>query len=205
MTVPSLIPRDIGAPRLSGATEQHGPFVTITAGGVDIWGDRDEFHFAHLAVSGDFDLSVRILVMEMADIYTKAGLMLRSSLEPGAPHAMLLTFGDNQPRNKNNGALEFQSRLVAHGDCTGIYPPQPLASEPDFPANFPDHWLRLTRKGDMLKGYCSTDGKEWRTFCTNMQAFPDTALLGLAVTSHNVARAVRASFQNLTLTPGSDP
>jgi regulation of enolase protein 1 (concanavalin A-like superfamily) len=204
MTVPKLISCDVGAPRLSGATEQSGFSVTITAGGVDIWGDRDEFHFAHTPVSGDFDLSVRILGLEMADIYTKAGLMLRASLESGAPHAMLLTFGDNQPRNKNNGALEFQSRLVADGECTGIYPPQPLASEPDFPATFPDHWLRLSRQGDTLTGSCSTDGKVWRTFCTHTQAFPDTALLGLAVTSHNEARAVRASFQNLTLTPGSN-
>lgn len=205
MTIPSLISCDIGAPRLAGATQQSGASVTITAGGVDIWGDRDEFHFAHTSVSGDFELSVRIDTLEMADSYTKAGLMLRASLDPGAPHAMLLTFGDNHPRNKNNGALEFQSRLVADGDCTGIYPPQPLASEPDFPASFPDHWLRLTRQCDTLTGSFSTDGKLWRTFCTHTQAFPDTALLGLAVTSHNEARTVRASFDDLTLNPGSNP
>lgn len=205
MTIPRLISCDIGAPRLSGTTTQNGQSVSITAGGVDIWGNRDEFHFAHLPVSGDFDLSVRIVGLEMADIYTKTGLMLRASLDPGAPHAMLLTFGDNQPRNKNNGALEFQSRLVAQGDCTGIYPPQPLASEPDFPASFPDHWLRLSRKGDRLTGSCSTDGKAWRIFCTHRQSFPDTALLGLAVTSHNEARAIRADFQDLILNPRLNP
>lgn len=198
MTVPSLISRDIGAPSLSGTAAQTGQSVIIDAAGVDIWGSRDEFHFAHVPVSGGFDLSVRVAALEMADIYTKAGLMLRASLEPGAPHAMLLTFGDNQPRNKNNGALEFQSRLVAQGDCVGIYPPQPLASEPTFPASFPDQWLRLTRHSDTLTGSFSTDGLIWRTFCTHTQAFPGTALLGLAVTSHNEARTIRASFQDLT-------
>lgn len=205
MTRPSLISSDIGAPRLSGLTTQSGPSVSITAGGADIWGNRDECHFAHLSVSGDFDLSVRMVGLEMADLYTKAGLMLRASLDPGAPHAMLLSFGDNQPRNKNNGALEFQSRRIAQGECTGIYPPQPLASAPDFPASFPDHWLRLSRQGDTLIGSFSTTGKEWRQFCTHTQPFPDTALLGLAVTSHNEARAIRADFQDLILNPRYNP
>lgn len=205
MTAPNLAARDIGAPHLPGATLQAGASVTITAGGADIWGRRDEFHFAHLPVTGDFDLSVRVAGLEMADTYTKAGVMLRAALDDGAPHAMLLTFGDNQPRNRNNGALEFQSRLAPNGECTGIYPPQPLSPTPDFPAAFPQHWLRLTRKGDHLTGLFSTDGKEWRVFCTHAQAFPAAALLGLAVTSHNETRTVRATFHDLSLTQRPAP
>ena len=199
MTIPILTAHDIGAPGLSGATEQNPAAITITAGGADIWGYRDECHFAHLAVAGDFELSVRVAGLEMADTYTKAGLMLRASLDEGAPHAMLLTFGDDQPRNKNNGALEFQSRLAQGGDCTGIYPPQPLPATPDFPASFPNHWLRLTRHGDTLAGHFSTDGKIWQTFCSHRQIFAGKALLGIAVTSHNAARTVRTSFQDLNL------
>jgi regulation of enolase protein 1 (concanavalin A-like superfamily) len=205
MPLPRLQADDIGQPQISGATVQEGSSVLITAGGADIWGTRDECQFAYLDVTGDFDMSVRVAALEMADTYTKAGLMLRTSLDEGAAHAMLLTFGDNQPRNKNNGALEFQSRLVAGGECSGIYPPQPLADEPQFPASFPQHWLRLTRQGDVLTGLFSTDGQAWQTFCTHIQVFPASALLGLAVTSHNTARAVRASFHDLTLNQGSTP
>ncbi len=205
MTIPNLKPHDIGQPSLTGTTLQDGASVTITAGGADIWGNRDEFHFAHVAVSGDFDLSVRVAGLEMADTYTKAGLMLRASLDDSAPHAMLLTFGNNQPRNKNNGALEFQSRLAPQGECSGIYPPQPLAPLPDFPASFPQHWLRLTRQGDLLTGHFSTDGQGWRTFCTHVQAFPGTVLLGLAVTSHNEVRSVRATFHDLSLIQRPQP
>ncbi len=205
MPLPRLFADDIGQPQMSGATVQEGSSVLVTAGGADIWGSRDECHFAHLAVTGDFDISVRVAGLEMADVYTKAGLMLRASLDDGAPHAMLLTFGDNQPRNKNNGALEFQSRLVTGGECTGIYPPQPLPAQPQFPASFPQHWLRLTRRKDVLTGLFSIDGQAWQTFCTHIQAFPASALLGLAVTSHNTARAVRAGFHDLTLNQGSNP
>ena len=205
MTIPNLIPYDVGQPRLTGTTHQVGPLLTITAGGADIWGNRDEFHFAHIPVAGDFDLSVRVEGVEMADTYTKAGLMLRASLDDGAPHAMLLTFGNDQPRNKNNGALEFQSRLVAKGECSGIYPPQPLPDYPDFPTSFPQHWLRLTRQGDVLSGFFSTDGQNWKTFCTHTQSFADGALLGLAVTSHNADRMVHATFHDLILTQGPQP
>jgi regulation of enolase protein 1 (concanavalin A-like superfamily) len=205
MPLPRLIAYDIGQPHIFGTTVQEGSSVLVTAGGTDIWGTQDECHFAHLAVTGDFDMSVRVAGLEMADTYTKAGLMLRASLDEDAAHAMLLTFGDNQPRNKNNGALEFQSRLVTGGECAGIYPPQPLTAQPQFPASFPQHWLRLMRQNEVLTGQFSTDGQAWRTFCTQTQAFPDSALLGLAVTSHNTAHAVRASFHDLTLNQRSNP
>jgi regulation of enolase protein 1 (concanavalin A-like superfamily) len=94
---------------------------------------------------------------------------------------------------------------VAGGECSGIYPPQPLPAVPQFPASFPQHWLRLTRQGDVLTGHFSTDGKGWQTFCTHTQVFPASALLGLAVTSHNTDRAVRASFHDLTLNQGPNP
>ena len=83
------------------------------AGGEDIWGERDEFHFAYVPVSAKFrDGCPRPISLDMADLYKKAGLMLHASLENGAEHAMLLAFGDNQLRNKNNGGFEFQSRMV---------------------------------------------------------------------------------------------
>ncbi len=192
---------DVGSPRLAGATKLTAAGVDIVAGGVDIWGGRDEFHFAHALVSGDFELSVRLDSLTMADVYTKAGLMLRASLEAGAPHAYLLAFGDNQPRNNNNGGLEFQSRVAADGPCTGIYPPQPLPPQPDFPVNFPRVWLKLTRAGDTITGLSSRDGGSWRTFSVHRQRLPRAAYLGLAVTSHNASQTVRAVFTHLVFRP----
>jgi len=131
--------------------------------------------------------------------------MLITSLDEDAPHARLPTLVDDQPRNKNNGALGFQSLLLTGGEGTGIYPPLPSSAEPDFPASFPHRWLRLTRRNDRLAGLCSTDGQAWQTFCTHTQDFPALALLGLAVTSHNAACAVRVSFHDLNLNQRSNP
>jgi len=173
--------------------------VEIIAGGEDIWGTRDQFQFAQVKVSGNFELSARLVSLTMADVYTKAGLMLRASLDPGAAHAYLLAFGDNQPRNKNNGGHEFQSRETPDGPCTGIYPPQPLRFQPDFPVHFPLVWLKLIREGDTITAQCSRDGENWKTYCTHRQSLPQTAFLGLAVTSHNPGQTVSAVFSHLHL------
>ncbi len=190
---------DIGSPHLTGTTKRVGTDIEITAGGRDIWETRDEFHFAHLRVTGDFRLSACLASLTMGDLYTKAGLMLRASLDAGAEHAFLLAFGDNQPRNKNNGGLEFQYRTQPSGSCTGVYPPQPLPVQPDFPVNYPQVWVRLSRVGDAITAEHSQDGRTWRTFTVHQQAFPATACLGLAVTSHNVNEPVRAVFRQVEL------
>jgi nicotinate dehydrogenase subunit B len=197
MTNLFLAPIDIGSPRLPGATKQIGTAVEMVAGGEDIWGTRDEFHFAYTQVAGDFALSIRLESLTMADVYTKAGVMLRASLASGAEHVMLLVFGDNQPRNKNNGGLEFQSRVAANGPCHAIYPPQPLPAQADFPVYYPNVWLKLIRVGDTFTSQTSQDGKRWKTFSVHQQSLPAAAYLGLAATSHNVNQTIQAVFTQL--------
>ncbi len=197
MNKPSLTGFDVGAPALAGKLIQSAQEITIVAGGEDIWGPRDEFHFAYLPVTGNFELSVRLDSLTMADVYTKAGVMLRASLASGAEHVMLLAFGDNQPRNKNNGGLEFQSRMVANSPCHAIYPPQPLPPKPDFPVNYPNVWLKLIRIGDTFTSQSSQDGKLWKTFSVHQQSLPAAAYLGLAATSHNVNQTIQAVFTQL--------
>jgi hypothetical protein len=200
MPTPALTPTDLGSPRLVGSTSAVAGGFAITAGGRDIWETSDEGHFAHVRITGDFTLSAGVTSLAMADLYTKAGLMLRTSLAAGAEHAFFLAFGDNQARNRNNGGIEFQSRQQAGGTCTGVYPPQPLPAQPDFPANFPHVWLRLGRRGEVVTADYSQDGRRWRTFTVHRQAFPATVYVGLAVTSHHVDQAVRAVFRQVELT-----
>lgn len=191
--------KDVGSPQRGGSARQTPEGLEIIAGGRDIWGNRDECHFYHVRISGDFELRVRIASLTMADVYTKAGLMIRSSLAAEADHVFLLAFGDNQPRNNNNGGLEFQHRLAANGDCVAVYPPQPLAVPADFPVHYPNVWLRLRRRRDVFAAESSQDGVNWKKYCDHAQAFPDSSYLGIAVTSHNEKEAVTGVFSHLQL------
>jgi hypothetical protein len=197
MNASNLQGADIGSPQLRGETRQAPTAIQLLAGGVDMWGVRDEGHFAHLPVSGDFEISTRVDSLEMADLYTKAGLMFRPSLDEAAPHVMVFAFGNNEPRNKNNGGLEFQFREDAGGLCAAVYPPQPLPAAPDFPVDFPQVWLKLVRRGHTFNGLFSRDGATWKAYCTHNQNLPQSGFLGLAVTAHNDAQRVSASFSHL--------
>lgn len=51
---------DIGNPLTPGSRKAIDGGVEIIAGGKDIWGIADEFHFAYQKQSGDFDVATRI-------------------------------------------------------------------------------------------------------------------------------------------------
>lgn len=190
---------DIGNPKVSGYTKQLANGYHIVAGGNDIWGTTDQLHFAYLPYQGDFDLKFRLESLEQADLYTKAGLMARESLEADSAHVYFVVFPDNSPRNKNNGGYEFQFRTLNSGDSEAIYPEDYTTEPPEFPVNYPNTWLRLQRSEDQFHAWYSTDGVDWKLYASKSLKFSETLHIGLAVTSHNENTAVTASFQDFSL------
>lgn len=180
---------DVGGPALSGSTTPFAGGYEIQAGGTDIWNASDQFHFAHQQRTGDFDVRTRVESLTRADLYTKAGLMVRESLAADARHVYALVFPSNEPRNNNTGGYEFQYRATTGGGSVAIYPaaPQPTV-------NFPNTWLRLKRQGDLFIAYSSADGLNWLEFARFTLDLPDTVYFGLAVTAHTAATRTTARF-----------
>ncbi len=52
---------DVGNPALKGETQFVKSGVDIKAGGEDIWGNSDQFHFVFQQFTGDFDITVRLV------------------------------------------------------------------------------------------------------------------------------------------------
>ncbi len=190
--------QDIGGPAPAGSMSRVGDVVTIGAGGADIWGTADEFHFAHQQRTGDFDISVRVESLTAADLYTKAGLMARESLAAGSRHVFAVAFPSNAARNNNDGGFEFQHRAATGGASLAIYPAQPQPR-----VSYPNTWLRLRRQGDTFIAFSSADGATWREFARHALALPQTVYFGLAVTSHTAGTATTAKIhlQNTRLQP----
>jgi len=188
---------DIGNPALDGSTNLTEAGISMTAGGADVWGVRDEFGFSYFEQAGDFDLVARIESLTAPHLYTKAGIMAREQLSDNSRHIFFQVFPNNNPRNKNNGGYEFQYRKEPAGEMKAIYPAK-FDGTPDFPVNYPNTWIRLKRAGNEFTGYYSADGKTWKAFTAFSMELSKKVYVGLAVTSHDVKGTATAVFKDIS-------
>jgi hypothetical protein len=102
--------QDIGSVARPGSSGSPGDDIHVTSSGGDIWGGSDEFHYVSRTWTGDGTLTARVNVA-VTDAWTKAGLMLRESLDANARNAFIaITPGTN--------GISFQSRSNAGGGTT---------------------------------------------------------------------------------------
>jgi fibronectin type 3 domain-containing protein len=180
---------DIGGPAVTGSTTpvgSSGDAYDIFAGGTDIIGTADQFHFAHRQLTGDFDMAVRLESLSQADLWSKAGLMARAGLTAASRNVLVLasTAANNEHR--------FTYRLTDGGET---------ASTGGGAVTYPNAWLRLRRQGNTFTGYRSSDGMNWVVVGTVSIDLPPTLFFGMAVTSHNAALGTTAAFRDLRPTP----
>jgi hypothetical protein len=70
----------------------------LSAGGTNMWEERDEFQFVWKRMTGDFILQARIEFLgEGVDPHRKAGLMIRSSMDDDSPYADAMIDGRRAP------------------------------------------------------------------------------------------------------------
>ncbi len=100
--------QDVGAVGLGGsAAEQPAGVFTLTGSGGDIWAAADAFHFAYRPMSGDGQIVARVVSEGNTHPWAKAGVMIRETLIPGAPNALMAVTPGN--------GMAFQRRLTAGG------------------------------------------------------------------------------------------
>ena len=146
----------------------------VEAGGTDIWGASDVFHYGYKMVTGDFDVSVQ--VVQSTSPGNRNGIMLREGgfgYVDGAARFNYVTF--YQPANY----LGFHVRETASVSPVWGNPQQNWMG---FVAP-PNVWLRLQRVGTLTSAYYGTDGQSWTAFGTTTNVIADPALLGLATCS----------------------
>ena len=175
--------RDVGAPALAGnATHSSGVF-TISGAGTDIWGTADQFHFVYQPIAGDAEIIARVDSLTMQHAWSKAGVMIRASLQGGAVHGTALVSASR--------GVHFQYRAAAGGVSTSV-----TGTTAGAPA-----WVRAVRTGTRVTTYRSSDGTSWSRISSATLPLGATAYFGLAVTSHNAAARTDARFSNVRVTP----
>jgi regulation of enolase protein 1 (concanavalin A-like superfamily) len=173
---------DVGAVGIVGSDAFDGTTHTLAASGADIWDTADAFHFKFQPLPGNGSIVARVTSLNASDPWSKAGVMIRLSTGPSAQHAFMLL-------SQGNG-VAFQNRSVTGGATTHT----------SGPAVGAPVWLRLTRNNITVTAAVSSDGSNWTT--VGSSSVSGSALVGLAVTSHDNSALATATFDNVTVTPG---
>jgi ABC-type transport system involved in multi-copper enzyme maturation permease subunit len=147
----------------------------------------DTFYFAHQTLAGNGTITVRMTSLTGAyspdgsgvsatgtprgrlkpgvQPWSKAGIMVSASTTPGSAYAAMLVTGGNGVRMQWNYT----------GDSPGL---------PGAVSALSPRWLRLTRSGNSITGYDSSDGTHWTAVSSViLPGLPSSAQVGLFATS----------------------
>jgi regulation of enolase protein 1 (concanavalin A-like superfamily) len=177
---------DVGSVGIAGsAAESNGTF-TLTGSGPDIWGTADAFRYAYTPLIGDGVIVARVGTVQNVHEWTKAGVMIRQTLDAGSAHAsVFVTPGKG---------LAFQRRPTAGATSlntsVGGAAPQ---------------WVKLARAGQTVSASMSPDGSTWTLVGQDTVALNGAVWIGLALTSHDDTRAATATFDNVRVISGVPP
>ena len=179
--------------------QRHGGFV-IRAAGRDVWECRDKKHDEYSAiagnkVSGDYTAVVKLAAMDAADLYAKAGLMVRNDLSQPA-------------RAKGYAALSVVPEMglvfLADSDGNG-YLNQVSEFAQSIPVELPA-WLKIERRKTRVSAFCSKGGRRWRRLgYADLPSIAASQHVGLFASARSATEHCRAVFGDLDIsTPPDD-
>ena len=179
--------QDIGSVTIAGSADYSAGTYTVSGSGQDVWVAADEFHFVYMPLNGDGSIVARIASVTNQDFYTKAGVMIRETLNANSKNAFMAFVYGQGPR--------FQKRVNTGGSTDATAAP---ATNPGLP-----YWVKITRAGNVFTGYQSADGATWTQVSSGTISMSTSAYVGLALTSHNVSKLSTATITNVEVVEGA--
>lgn len=185
------------------------PFVPIGPDGEAV---ADSYYFVEQPLTGNGTITARVSSLtgvtstQSTNVAPSAATVARPGLAAWAKAGILLT-----PSTKQGSAYAAVMATGSHGirwqySYTHDSPGAPGAITTTSP-----RWLRLTRNGDTLTGYDSTNGTTWTQIgVTHMTGLPATVAVGLFVTSpvsfqdfsNGAPTRATATFDQVRIQPG---
>ncbi|MCO6478894.1 MAG: TolB family protein [Phaeodactylibacter sp.] len=174
---------DVGPVRHAGSTayDTETQVYQLSGSGANIWGAKDEFHYACKKLSGDFILRARgKLLGEGANPHRKFGWMVRTGLDTGAAMVCAAVHGD--------GLASIQFRRKAGG----------AVEEVISPVKMPDV-IQLERRGQSFLLSLARFGDPFWTVEIPHFGFPEEMLAGLYICAHDPDVVETAEFDNVRI------
>jgi regulation of enolase protein 1 (concanavalin A-like superfamily)/dienelactone hydrolase len=154
---------------------------TLSGAGSGIDGAADSGMFCWQGISGDISIVARITPPTGSGSLATAGVMMRSSLDPGAPYAYAVIQAD--------GSIGFQVRnqqgAMSFGDGGGTI------SGP--------WWLRIQRQGDQCTCSASADGATWNLIGAHVVPLGNPIGIGMVVASDDPTQVVTSAFDEVAI------
>jgi hypothetical protein len=177
--IPAWAHADVGNVGVGGSLNTSDTTMEVAGAGADIWDAADAFHFAWVPLSGDGEIVARVVSIQNVRAWSKAGVMIRETLDPGSAHAFMLV--------SSAKGYAFQRRVSAGGMSTGTAAGTGTAPQ----------WVRLKRTGNLIEAFRSNDGITWTAAGSDVVAMGGEVLAGLAVSSHVSTATSQAVFDNV--------
>jgi regulation of enolase protein 1 (concanavalin A-like superfamily) len=179
---------DIGSVGVAGATsaDSTGTVLTVTGAGADVWGSADALQYAYRTLNGDGSIVARVASIQNVNAWTKAGVMIRETADPGSSQAFMLV--------SYSKGTAFQRRETVGGASIGTTGSATLAAP---------YWVRLDRAGDTFTAYQSADGVMWSLVGADTIPMATSVLVGLGVSSHTTSATATAVFDNVSIVSGA--
>jgi hypothetical protein len=175
--------QDIGTVGLAGSASNSTGLFTVAGGGADIWGNADALNYAFLPVTNNCTIVARVTSVQGVNAWSKAGLMIRESLNANSANAFIAVTPSN--------GVAFQYRSSTGGSSANAVTAGLVAP----------YWVKLVRSGNTFTGSRSADGVSWTQQGTTTITMASTVYAGLAITSHDTSTACTAVFDNVSV-PG---
>jgi hypothetical protein len=175
---------DVGSPKLAGSATYNGASqeYALSAGGANMWGARDEFHFLWKRLRGDFIVQARAeFAGQGVDPHRKLGWIARTSLDAGSPYVDAAVHGDGltslQFRRAAGGATEELRAAVKGADV-----------------------IQLERRGNRYLFSAARFGEPFTTSDIAELPLGEELHVGLFLCSHNADVVERAVFRDVRIT-----
>lgn len=174
---------DIGNPKIMGSTrfDQAREIYTLSGGGLNLWANRDEFHFASVKMDGNFILTTFCHFKgKGVNPHRKMGLMVRENSGSGSRYADAAIHG--------NGLASLQYRL-SENDITNEF--KSAIISPDV--------IQLERKGDTIIMRSAQWGNPLLETGRLVIAFKAPVYAGLFICAHDTGVIEKAVFHNFRI------
>ena len=173
---------DIGSPFIFGSSWNASGFYGLIGGGSGLTDSSDQFHFLSQRVSGDIDIKACVEFLIGIDPATSTGVMVRQSLDPGAPAVSVL--------------LSTATGVALHARATAG---APVAVGAYSPGSTPT-CMRLVRQGSTFTAYGSDTGANWTSLGSTTVSMGADVYVGLAIASHSPFLKAQSMLSNVAVT-----